>query len=398
MFRSRFFVLLIVVFGFGWVTVIGQQTEDDCPAYVQQVLTELDRVCSSVQRNQVCNANTRVNATPAAENTRFSFDVGDSVGIEAIDGLRLSPLNQRRGEWGIVLMRVQANLPDAYPGQNVTLVAFGATKVTPLFSGADRHLGHEFRLETRIGRLECSAAQLDGLLIQSPAGTRRVELTINGVDFLFGSTLFLTAVPGQAMTIRTLEGAAYVRTAQGESLAPAGAQLSIPMDESMNPVGAPEMPIAYQVDELVSLPLSLLDTVIQPAVPIVEAQLNAVIEAIHLGDAESLIDTLDVDAALWFDGTLIGDPPLEVLTGDLDPVQGAVEAIQTALPTLIPPLPTLIPPLATLIPPLPTLVPALPTLPPPTEVLATVLAPVQTLIAPLPTLIPPLPTLPPLFP
>ncbi len=360
--RSLLFLLLFV----GLSTAVGQQNAETCPAFVHAALAEIAAVCGGVARNQVCHASFRVDVTPRETESQFSFDVGESIGIERIASLKLSPLDQVREEWGVALLRVQANLPDVLPGQNVTFAAFGDTELTPLLDGTDARYGQTFRLETQIGRITCSGAPLDGMLIQSPEGARRAALTINGVDLVLGSTIFVQAVAGDAMTIRTLEGVVYVRTAYGESIAPAGSQISIPMNDDLEPIAAPGLPAAYEQENLVALPLDLLDTVIEPAAPLTDAVLDTVIESIQVGDLENLLE-------------------LEALEDVSDPILTSVPAVITALPPIVP----------TLIAPLPTLIPSLPTLPP---ILPTLIPPLPTLIPPLPTLIPLIPTLPPLFP
>ncbi len=370
---SRFFVLALVLCVLGLSAVVGQRDAETCPEFVHTALHAVASVCEGIERNQVCHASFRVDAVAREPDTPLSFAVGESVGIDQVVSLRLSPLDQARDEWGVALLRVQANLPDTLPGQNVTFAAFGDTELTPLLSGDPVHYGQTFRLQTRIGGITCSGAALDGLLIQSPEGSRRVALTINGVDLELGSTIFVQAVAGDVMTIRTLEGSVIVRTAYGSSIVLAGSEVTIPMNDELEPGGAPALPIAYEQENLIALPLDLLDTVIAPAAPLTEALLDTVIETIQMGDLDDLLE-------------------LAVLEEVSDPILTSVPAVITALPPLVP---TLIAPLPTLIPPLPTLPPILPTLIPPLPTLPPIL---PTLIPPIPTLPPILPTLPPLFP
>ncbi len=347
--RSFVVVLTLAACALGLAAVVGQRDTEVCPAFVHTALTAVASVCGDVERNQVCHASFRVDAIPRDTEAPLSFEVGERVGIDQIASLRLSPLNQARDEWGVALLRVQASLPDTLPGQNVTFAAFGDTELTPLLNGENVHYGQTFRLQTRIGRITCSDAPLDGMLIQSPEGARQVALTINGVDLVLGSTIFVQAAAGDVMTIRTLEGSVIVRTAYGSSLVLAGSEITIPMSDDLEPSGAPALPIAYEQENLIALPLDLLDTVIAPAAPLTDALLDTVIESIQVGEIEELLE-------------------LPALEGVTDPILTSVPAVITALPPLVPtliaPLPTLLPPLPTLPPIVSTLIPPLPTLPP----------------------------------
>jgi hypothetical protein len=100
--------------------------EETCPAIVQTALTALDAACSGTERNQVCYGNVRVQATPTGNIADFVFDTpGDIVSVSALGTLALSPMDTVAGDWGVALLRLQANLPDTLPGQNVIMLLFG---------------------------------------------------------------------------------------------------------------------------------------------------------------------------------------------------------------------------------------------------------------------------------
>jgi len=97
----------------------------DCPALVQQALAATDTLCHETGKNQACYGNINLNAKPNASAENFSFSQpGDRVDISAIKSLQLSPMALDKGEWGVALMNVEANLPSAQPA-NLTLLAFG---------------------------------------------------------------------------------------------------------------------------------------------------------------------------------------------------------------------------------------------------------------------------------
>jgi hypothetical protein len=98
----------------------------NCPAIVQSALEATQTLCAAAGRNQVCYGNILVSAEPQPGVTDFRFEQqGDIVGAESLQSLRLSAMDLDQGTWGVSLMRLQANLPDTLPGQNVTFLVFG---------------------------------------------------------------------------------------------------------------------------------------------------------------------------------------------------------------------------------------------------------------------------------
>lgn len=119
-------MLAAVLFISVLVQPVYAQPTDRCPEVVTTVLETTETVCSSAGRNQACYVNSRSEAIPRPNVTDLAFDsAGDLADIASIARLELSALNVERGEWGVVLLRVQANLPDTLPGQYVTFLAFG---------------------------------------------------------------------------------------------------------------------------------------------------------------------------------------------------------------------------------------------------------------------------------
>jgi hypothetical protein len=119
---SGFFVVLMSV-----APVLAQS---DCPTLVESALVAAETQCEGVSRNQACygNINLEAEGQPDAPPITFSAP-GDREDISSIRNLRLDGMNTNAGVWGIALMRVQANLPDANPAQNVTIVLFGDVNI-----------------------------------------------------------------------------------------------------------------------------------------------------------------------------------------------------------------------------------------------------------------------------
>lgn len=104
--------------------------QESCPALVTSALQAVTSTCESTGRNQACYGNISLQAVPQAGVSNFTFEkAGDIVDVSNIQTLTLSSLNADADEWGVALLKVQANVPDTLPGQNVTLLLFGDVEV-----------------------------------------------------------------------------------------------------------------------------------------------------------------------------------------------------------------------------------------------------------------------------
>ncbi len=266
-----------------------------CPDLVAQAIAAADVACQSTGRNQTCYGNVNMTAEPQEGAGTVNFSkVGDIIDVALLQSLKLSPMNVTTGEWGVALMRLQANLPDALPGQNVTFLLFGDVEVTNAV-GADQVETftpmQAFYLRTGAGDAQCSEAPESGVLVQTPKGVGQVTFSINGVDVDMGSTVFFQSDSRTGMTVTTLEGAAYItssertqvvapgtwaRIGMGQSYTPfrtiAGRMISLPI---MSATAAPEEPRSYsnRVGSLTALPLGMLERDIALAEPMTRLEL-----------------------------------------------------------------------------------------------------------------------------
>ncbi|MBI5667075.1 MAG: SH3 domain-containing protein [Chloroflexi bacterium] len=119
-------VALLVLLGVGGVLA----QDNSCAVLVQQALGAVQDACVQTGRNQACYGNISLTATPRERAQDFTFEQqGDLVNVADIDTLRLQSLDPAENIWGIALMKVQANLPDTLPGQNVTFLLFGDVEI-----------------------------------------------------------------------------------------------------------------------------------------------------------------------------------------------------------------------------------------------------------------------------
>lgn len=98
----------------------------ECSALVQQALEATDEVCDDTDRNQACYGHIRLEAELQSSDLSLKFsEAGDKVDVAHLRTLRLSPLDVQNEEWGVALMKLQADIPASMPDDNVTLLVFG---------------------------------------------------------------------------------------------------------------------------------------------------------------------------------------------------------------------------------------------------------------------------------
>lgn len=102
-----------------------------CTEIVDRALTAVQDACASTARNQACYGYVSIQAVPRFGTLEFAFDTqGDVANVVDIESMRLRPYDPVDKTWGVSLMQIQADLPDALPGQNVTMLLFGDTEIT----------------------------------------------------------------------------------------------------------------------------------------------------------------------------------------------------------------------------------------------------------------------------
>ncbi|MEO8394400.1 MAG: SH3 domain-containing protein [Chloroflexota bacterium] len=122
--RIAYFLILL-----SFTTIVAQEAV--CGATVQQALGAVGQDCAAIGRNQACYGFVSLEATPREGAQNFTFtQKGDLVNAADINSLQLSRLDIAHKTWGIALLKLQANIPDSLPGQNVTFLVFGDVQVT----------------------------------------------------------------------------------------------------------------------------------------------------------------------------------------------------------------------------------------------------------------------------
>lgn len=230
-----------------------------CPIFVREALDLVDQRCDGTDRNQACYGYANIEAEPQEGVTILQFESpGDIEDLALIKALQTSTLAVP-DEWGVALLRVQANLPDSLPGQNVTILLFGNVRIEDARTPEDEAARpmQAFYFQTGVGESPCLEAPQDGILVQTPEGAGRIELTVNNAVIDLGSTAFLQADPGVQMRVAVLEGDGVITTDEATVDIPAGQQALLDLDEDGLVLG----PVAvepYDPQEFQALPINAL--------------------------------------------------------------------------------------------------------------------------------------------
>jgi hypothetical protein len=262
-----------------------------CDEQVNRAIDAAAAACEALGHNQACYGNVNLTAEAQPGVTDFRFEqVGDTANVSAIRSLTLSPLDEVSGDWGVAMMKLQANLPDTLPGQNVTFVLFGDVQITNAVS-AENPEGfmpmQAFYLRGGVDNFDCESVPPSGLLVQTPEGVGEVTFRVNGADIRVGSTVFFQAEAGKTMAVSTFEGAAYVTSNGGTQVVLPGTWIEMGLDEESGAAReAPGLMKAYakRFDGFRNLPLRLLERPIELAEPLPEEEVEALNARIRAGE------------------------------------------------------------------------------------------------------------------
>ena len=129
--RARYIIqicLVILLAGLllGGSVAFSQGEDSICSEIATLAIDSTETFCEGTGRNQACYGHVLVEAQPQTQAARFVFsNTGDIVNLLDVRSLILTPMDEISREWGISLMRLQANLPTAATGPYATLLAFG---------------------------------------------------------------------------------------------------------------------------------------------------------------------------------------------------------------------------------------------------------------------------------
>ena len=225
-------------------TSIPTVQHDSCQAILSKAYQSIQTVCGTLDRNKACYGNDNVKAELiSAENGSFSTP-GDILPIKVIKSIAASPLDVQNQTWGLSLLKLQANLPDTLPGQNVTFLVYGGTSIQN--TSGDMRM---FYFSSTLGSSNCQELPTDGIVVSSPNHTQ-VTFSANGVQITIASTIVLHAQPNLAMNVSLVEGHAQVKTSAGTQTLLPGQMVSVRMGgaNGLQAIGAPTTPATAPLD------------------------------------------------------------------------------------------------------------------------------------------------------
>jgi hypothetical protein len=230
------FVVFLAFVVLSLVVVAGVAAQGVCTDFVTQAMQALSSNCGDLPRNSACYGYNNVTATFSAALAPDAFaHPNDRVGLEELQTITTAPLDLTTSQWGIAVMKAQANLPDALPGQAVTFLLLGDVHVeTGVTQGSDMKPMQAVYFTTGIGGTKCSDAPESSLIIQGPKDIT-VNMRVNGADISLGSTAVFRSSENSSMSCGVIDGAAHVGDAG--QIIPAGFAARVPLDASLNANG-----------------------------------------------------------------------------------------------------------------------------------------------------------------
>ena len=231
-------LLIFAIFAvLSFYVVANVAAQDTCSTFVSQALDQLSVNCGDLPRNSACYGYNNVQATfSQAFTPDFFTHPDDRVDLAALQSIETAPLDPVTSQWGIAVLKVQADLPDSLPGQAVTFLLLGDVHLTTgVEQGSDQNPMQAIYFTTGISGTKCSDAPDPSLIIQGPENIT-VNLRVNGADVQFGSTLIFRSGENNTMSCGVLDGMARVGAGDGQVI-PAGFAARVPLDAQLNTDG-----------------------------------------------------------------------------------------------------------------------------------------------------------------
>lgn len=201
--RVYFLLLLLPLLLILSLAAQAQGGVSSCPAFVEQVLAELQNNCSDLPSNTACYGYQRLEATFRAPQPVGYFTLpADRAPLAVLEAIRSAPLNPSSGDWGVAVLSLQADLPDTLAGQAVTFILMGDGQLqNSVPANSPNPPMQAFYFSSGLGASTCKEAP-SVLAIRGPEGIT-VNLTINGAQFTLGSlvTLFNSAPDQLVITV-----------------------------------------------------------------------------------------------------------------------------------------------------------------------------------------------------
>ncbi len=241
----RRLVMLVVFAVLSLSIATSAAAQAACAPFVSQALKSMDTSCTDLQRNSACYGFNNVSATffnNAFTPAQFSKP-NDRADLSALQSITTAPLDPTTSQWGIAVIKAQANLPDTLPGQAVTFLLLGDVSLkTGVEQGSDMKPMQAVYFTTGLGQPKCNDAPPSALVVQGPKDVT-INIRVNGADISLGSTaVFKTSATNDSMECGVLDGEAHV--GKTNLAIPAGFTATVPLDNQLNTDGAWGVPAA----------------------------------------------------------------------------------------------------------------------------------------------------------
>ncbi len=250
----------LVVFLLSLMTGSLLLAQEECPSLVVTVIDNLLVRCNDTAPDSLCYVHTGVGVSTVSDEPNTGFVIpGNTITVENTRNICSAPLDAGTNIWGVSLLNLGADLPEPLTA-GIRLLLVGDAE---LASATGEALGTGFYLRTGMDDAPCSIMPESGLLIQVPLELGEVAISINGVDLTVNGSAYIQAQADSLMTVQVFTGAVSVSTALGQGGAVAGTEISIPLDETLLPVGPPESLQAYDT-ALTQISAAVIGTVADP--------------------------------------------------------------------------------------------------------------------------------------
>lgn len=222
--RFKTTILTGIVFLLTGALVLLAQAET-CPPSVVEAVRAIGGLCENLDRNSACYGSDHVDVAFSQPVDAGTFDQpSDRAALDLFQSIQTTPLNTTTGQWGAAVLKLQANIPGALPGQMVTLLLIGDTRVQNVATGTQTPM-QAFNFTTGVSP-NCAEVPPSSLILQGPRGMV-VELTINGAHVRLGSTAVLR-VEDDRVEFSTLDGRVVI---DGNIILSKGFEASAGLDE-----------------------------------------------------------------------------------------------------------------------------------------------------------------------
>jgi hypothetical protein len=201
-------LLLFSLFRSGYA--LSAQSQTNCQSLIDQAISYTGKYCNQIGANQGCYGNTTIQAQMITNASQRFSERGDVADINQIQSISADPLNLMTHDWGIAIFRVLGNLPGTVPGEMVTLMVFGNTKLDKTSTG----LG-SFYFSSELGQIVCGKVPLDGILINMPNGAGWM-FDVNGTELALTGNASLEANKNGTMVVGLYNGAGQI-TSDGQT-------------------------------------------------------------------------------------------------------------------------------------------------------------------------------------